>query len=724
MRGLLDGLLELTFTHFESAILRTLDETEHALFKLAERSSSSAQQQKRFEGLREVRHGRADVAPRFLQHVESIFTRIRGAPKPPPAPDTADPSMPLELIDAAVLEEDLALQEIIGKSEIRNSQVLYALAHRLGVLAGTPAWPHDTMPLGPAQLAAAFRCAMQPLDLDTEHRVLAYRQFDRLAMLPIAPFYESVNAYLVAQRVLPNLQMPAGYRRGDSAREALAEQAALEPVLPRDPPEAAPVHDGGDQELFKTLRSLLAEQRRLDGDVPGISEGQVFSASQSDVQSVLGALQRSPGTRATANAAYDSEHFRNTLLVKLRRASPEGRPLRLAEEDSDTVDLIGMLFDHITRSMHGSAGALGLLARLHVPVLRVALDDKTFFTRRDHPARLLLNTIAETAVHWIDDSESDPDLVKKMQIVVDHVSADFDGDVSVFGNLLDDLGRHMQLLARRAEVVERRHVDAAKGRDKLDIARETARSAIVHVLQEGTPTLMVRSLLEHAWTDALALSALRSGKDGSEFKRRVAVAEQLARAAPASPAPEPEPVDAALREDIDAGLRQVGLHDDDVRGVLDNLFPAPGTAPVAAPEHLDRISSALKDKTRLGGGNTDRHAAPVRSPVTLTDAEAEMLERLRKIPFGTWFEFVTNQQGQSVRRKLAWFSTMTGRCLFVNQRGARTEDTTLEQLARDMARGQARVAATEQLSLIDRAWKAIMATLRPQAADPAEAPRA
>ena len=89
-----------------------------------------------------------------------------------------------------------------------------------------------------------------------------------------------------------------------------------------------------------------------------------------------------------------------------------------------------------------------------------------------------------------------------------------------------------------------------------------------------------------------------------------------------------------------------------------------------------------------------------------------MFERLKTLPYGTWFEFRTNQQGDKVRRKLAWFSTLTGRCLFVNQRGARSDERTLEQLARDVVNGQANIIEAEQETLVDRAWKAIVASLK------------
>ncbi|MFI4968591.1 MAG: DUF1631 domain-containing protein [Lysobacterales bacterium] len=717
VRALLDGLLERSSLHFETAVAHVLDEVEHEFFKLAERAGNNVQQQKHFENLRAIKLDRADVVPGFLQYVEAELARVRSvrpAAAPPPLPQRGDT---LELLESSVLEEDLALQEIANKSEIRHSLALHALSQRLGVIAGSPAWPNETLPLGPAHLATAFRFALHKQGLDVEHRVRAYRQFDRIAMLPIGAFYEELNTYLAAERVLPHLRFQSAHRYAEPARDAAAEPAApLSPPQNAASVESAPPASPGDAELFKTLRHLLGERRVADGDRRVASRTDAHLASQGDLQSVLGGLQRGA---ARAAGEHDAEHFKNTLLVKLRRASPQGRPLDLAEEDSDTIDLVGMLFDHISREMRDGSGARALINGLHVPVLRVALGDKTFFTRRDHPARELLNTIAETGSRWIDDTDADPELTGKMQRVVDHVGADFDGDLSVFENLLDDLSRHMQMLARRAEIAERRHIDAARGRDKLEIAREAARIAIARLLQNTAPSPTVRALLERAWTDALALSALRQGEHGSEFKRRVAVAESLVRHA-AAPA---EAVDDSLRSELDAGLRQVGLHGDDVRGVLDNLF-SNTDAREASKETLSRIDHALRDKTRLGGESAPPATAAAKSErakVPLSAAETEALEKLRKLPFGSWFDFVTNQQGTAVRRKLAWYSTMTGHCLFVNQRGARVDDMTLEQLARDMVRGQARVVDTDRTSLIDRAWKAIVDALRPHAAAPAKA---
>ena len=510
-----DALLDLAQAYFDAALPKTLDEVEHALFTLAERARNNTQQQRHFEALREMKRGRHDIAPRFMQHLESSLAQLR-TPAPARAPAETGAGARhslLELVETAALDEGLALRDIAGKADVRHSQALYAYAHRLAVLTSTPVWAVDALPLGPTQLGAALQHALRDLDLAVDTRVLAYRHFDRIALLPIAAFYDGVNTCLIEQQILPNLQWQTNYRYGAAGHGTPDESAdgtplpttapaPTAPVQPAATPGAGPSASGGnaqaapldvvDAALFTTLRNLLGEQRRREGAfraaLPGGSP-----ASRDDLQNVLGSLQRkSPAAGTTVQGYPDSEHLKNSLMVKLRRG-PSGRPLGLAAEDADTVDLVGMLFDHIATDLRGSSDAQSLLGRLQVPVLRVALNDKTFFTRRDHPARELLNTIAETCSRWIDEGDADPDLVEQDAGRRRARHREFDGDLGVFAHLLGDLSRHMQALARRAEVVERRHVDAARGRDKLEIARETARSAIARVLHERHAGPLVRN---------------------------------------------------------------------------------------------------------------------------------------------------------------------------------------------------------------------------------------
>jgi hypothetical protein len=50
----------------------------------------------------------------------------------------------------------------------------------------------------------------------------------------------------------------------------------------------------------------------------------------------------------------------------------------------------------------------------------------------------------------------------------------------------------------------------------------------------------------------------------------------------------------------------------------------------------------------------------------------------------------------------------------------RVDERTMEQLARDIVRGHARVVEAQKDNIIDRAWNAIMTTLRGFSGKPAE----
>ena len=82
------------------------------------------------------------------------------------------------------------------------------------------------------------------------------------------------------------------------------------------------------------------------------------------------------------------------------------------------------------------------------------------------------------------------------------------------------------------------------------------------------------------------------------------------------------------------------------------------------------------------------------------------------MPFGVWIDFVQNQQGDISRRRLSWFSPITDNALFVNQRGQRAAEVSLDSLARMLVNGQARMVTSDRGRLVDRAWQAAVNTLR------------
>lgn len=477
-----------------------------------------------------------------------------------------------------------------------------------------------------------------------------------------------------------------------------------------------------DSEMFDVLRQLLAGRRSLLGKLgnakPGQNGAPSHIASRDDVQSVLGALQ----SRAPAPVLVDGKpqprtvgHLKQDLLSQLREVTPPGQAPKLAEEHGDTIDLVGMLFDHILKDVRPNSPAANLLTKLQVPLLRVALDDKGFFTRKQHPARQMLNTIAESGAYWTSEDEADRTVVDKMHMLVDRVGKEFTGDLTLFDALLSDLSSHMQTQVRKAEVAERRHVEAARGKEKLELARLRAAEAIDSKLAGKRVPKFLHTLLAQAWSDVLALSMLRGGEDSDGFRHQLQIAERLiesavSRRTTGSALIGPTEVQ-GLKNEIEESLAQVGYHSNDAQAISTRLLAASSDEEEEDPASRTELAMRLKSRTRLGqGAEAVGLAGEALAP--LDAAERLCLDQIRHLPFGTWFEFTTNQQGDVTRRRMSWYSTLTGHCLFVNLRGQRVGEYSLNWLAREMRRGTLRIVQAEQDSIIDRAWSAIVGALR------------
>jgi hypothetical protein len=374
-----------------------------------------------------------------------------------------------------------------------------------------------------------------------------------------------------------------------------------------------------------------------------------------------------------------------------------------------------MLFDEIMKDVRPTSPAANLLGKLQVPLLRVALRDKDFFSQQQHPARQVLDAVAETGAYWAGEDAADRELLGNVERLVERIGQEFDGDINVFNTMLSELANQTQAVIRRAEVAERRHVEAARGKEKLAIAQAHASRIMNEIILAHPVPKFTSQLLNQAWSDVLALTALRHGEDSEEWRRQVEVATQIAATASASAAGAGEsqavadPRQAAeLSQHVEQSLMQVGYHADEAAAISQRLSASADESD--DPASRTELAMKVKARARLGANAVTKHAGIQLPP--LDEEEQRWLELVKALPFGTWMEFVTNQQGDVVRRRLSWFSPNSGHCLFINHRGQKMGDYTLDTLARAMAKGQVRVIEQKKESLLDRALHGVMGLLR------------
>lgn len=711
-------------------------EAEKALFRRANQSRNNTEQEQCLASMREVQKRRSMIVRQVLALLPE---RLRTFGERLDKPAHHGLQSGLELLAEQSQDQSIILDDIAARAEARATMPLFELGHRYAVLAASPIMESDRQPFGPVALCDCIRQIVTELDIAPEHQIEIYRAFDKKVLQQIVRLCDALNAKLVARGILPHLrtfaprrqnegnQSRRDYQDPDSADGAQEEESAE--TAARGPaggdaagdyrgPQAAPMADAGDTpqdaEMYQALSELLSLRRRQMGPVP--VSGKRRTPSQGDLNQVLGNLQQKPSTMLSPEGKLQPrsmQNLRRDMLAQLRRTSADGSAPHFSPQQLDVMELMTMLFDRLSEDIHSTPGNY-LLSELQAPLLRVAMDDQSFFTNRHHPARGWLDKVAEASARWGSDQgedDGDPALIERIHGMNRAINRDFDGDPAVFEGMSSDLQKQLDQLEHKAKVTERRYVEASRGRERLELARQRAGELVAERIAAGNMPSLTRNLLQHAWTDVLALSLLRQGEDGDDFKRNLRIADVLGKDGSAAVDIAPE----TLRSEIERGLTQVGMAPKEADLLAREASGLQSENPdEISDDQLTRTELAMKLKQRkpVGAEQIDEEQDAARPVPEPDDEHAAMVARIKQMAFGTWFEFDDPERETPVRRKMAWFSTKTGRCLFVNRRGVRTHDTTIDHLAQSMIAGTARLPPPDEGSFIDRAWKAILRNLK------------
>lgn len=727
--------------HWAEPTLRLcLDRFDKRLYEHAEQSRNHFDEQRCFDSRHLVKHGRTVFVQSFCAKLRESFECMGADEEARTAHALSLHS--LTLLDHTEHELTAALDTLATRGEAQNGPILSELSYRLAVLVASPPLEGKELPIGPQNLARILRIASEPLNLPIEHRLLLLQEFGSTVSRTLVSLYEGINAKLLADGILPRLRSftvtrPAhgpSYTGSSSGAAASASTATSHASARKNEPIA----------VLETLRDLLSRQRAHPSGAASSTER---NATPDELQTALSALQQHmvQVTDRTSRELRSAQRLQEELLYQLNLGLPAGSArMQLTPEQGDTVELVAMLFEQLAQQLHHGPDAHTLLSNLQLPLLRLAVTDRDFFDQREHPARQLLGRLAEALDTWVDgaNSETDRQLLAKLGQLVERAQQE-PPTAGLYTSLLADIDYHLMQLVRKAQTSERRHVEAMQGRERLEQARQRADELMAERFAIVSPRGLLRTLLERAWTDVLALTLLRHDEHSEAFLHQLRITDQLLGQFPVS-----DPL--ALRQEVEAGLQQIGMHADEAEQVAQRLIsvetpppsaatpaapdiPKPAIAEAVNPELVPQVEPApatvaktpsprladppsatdlairLKQRQRLGEHRAEETPQPTQAAVVppLGLREARIHNHLRQLPFGTWFEFTDLATGKVTQQKLAWFSPVSGNSLFVNRRGQRNDVMNLQELARAIADGRVRELPTQEENLIDRAWHAL-----------------
>ena len=742
--ALLQNVRDQAVVFCKSALAELYDKADDSLFELADKAASNAEQGMFFEVMRTLRLKRGEL---ISSCADGLMTRFDGLTRVAPHDETEPQPFAIDslsLVQPDDLEQSVAVDGMVKRAAAHNQLALQHLALRISSLSK---WQVDetSNPLSPSVLADLFVESFAALDLDIKVRLIILKLFERHLCNRLDDLYGDVNTLLVRAGILSDLKLGSvPGSRPHAGPVVRRNEASLHSSSGRtaDAPTGAMASD--HQEVLSVFSQLIGSWRHASGDTALSSPG-VIGAEPMQSDELLDLLAHLPADQAQTSAR---DLRRNVYRQLNSRRHATGKAQSLDRVDDDVISLVSMLFEFILDDELLPTTVKALVARLQLPVLRVAIADKAFFSLSRHPARRLLNELARATVGWNDQDDLRRDqLYILLENMVGRLLIEPNPSADLFESLHAELASFVKVEQRRSGRLEQRTRDAEEGKAKVEAARAQVAESLNRLLLGRTLPVSVVAALRDTWSQVMQITWLRQGPESDAWREVVNTAERLVGSVEA---PEQgcalSELDAANHEvlgRVDQGLELIG-HDEPQRAtvmtMLEALQQAARATLVVASEPAPQITeapapveSALRTATRiLRGSQPEPAAAPqmpaaieavhIAEPVLETAEKEESVELVTDLPSaravawvsglhaGSWFELAPAEGQPTQRCKLAGIISFSGNHIFVNRSGVKVAEYRAPALQRHFDMGLIQLVDDNQL--FDRALESVIGNLR------------
>ena len=717
-----------------------LDCTDDALFEMADKSHNNLDHHLYFDSMRQIRLHRETIQKSFVDEVNRAFDRLfTGSQNGTGDAEDGDPEE-IQLLNNDELEISVAISGIVSKITSQFSLPIMEVTKRLDHLAKHATVIERRNPLGPQMVSEAFVAAMSCLDVDIRIRIILLKLFERTVMQNMGPVYDETNHMLVQAGVLKDLRSSLSRNRDTDERRAHPAEAPRHPsvagpqqwrsgsiegsghaasfssgsIANGGAPGAGAGYSAGD---FGVIQSLLAGIRNSGGQPP--APGTIIATPQ--LLRVLDAAQAEFGQQQIGlNQVPPLVDLRQ--LVASRAANLTGRPQNnLSRNDEDVVNFIGMLFDYILNDRNLAIPMKALIARLQIPIVKLAILDKGFFEKSSHPARQLLNELSSAGIGWSSASELKRDAVyDRIESVIIRVLNGFNDNPLIFEQLLQELRDFRTQDSARNARMEQRVKETETGKAKTLAAKQEVQQFINQKVAGLRLPREVGRFLSEVWSRVLVYAMLTEGESSAVWQALMSTLDDLLWSV--QPLDHPDQMDqrdqshGALLQRLTAGMNVVQLAAAEQGQWLEII-----------QDQLEEVSQ--NDRRYFDEGSFEEGAIAgipeqyvemeqiiLAEPTEVTDSylgqapDAEFADQIARMTEGTWVEFHSDPSSPALRCKLTTIVEPGARYVFVNRRGMKVAEKTRMALARELQ--DHKLTILNDAQVFDRALEAVIGNLR------------
>lgn len=644
----------------------------------------------------------------------------------------------LKLQSMEVLDEVVAARSLAKSIESASLNDLPPLHQRMAGLRGDVTLKITDNAFGPVSIVGALLGAMQTVTSDPDMRLSWLRGLTLMSGLGFRDVYADMNRYLAdGGAAIPSVRVQTGGEAAagsggfaspagniDSLAQRLSgapdggatgEIAVAEAIAAAQAGNSLPLQSlasnlvslvnrlqhvvpgiaGGPAANDPSLANMLREREALQISAAlgfsndGTSRQPVLQAVDRQLLSTLTALQNSVAAANAYAGAGSAQGVGAPQASVLREVVPGYATGDISVLDATTTELVAMLFDFVLARRELRDEVKVLLGRLQIPMLKAAMVDRGFFSRKNHPGRQLLNRLADLGIGWNPEDGSDDAVFLKIREVVDQINRDFVDDLGTFTGALVDVEQFIAGIELDAQPAIEAETKEAEVADKHFAALQTAKEAVdSRVTQHALPE-PVREFIEVAWQPHLQDALLEEGRDSKKYEDAVGALDELIWSV--------SPKEHAA-ERVQLGKRLPGLvkrlrgslkslSDDTVNPFFDKLF---------------EVHAGL-----LKGNRPDYVAPEPVEEIEMSEDFDPFHELVKRMERNQWIE-ISDEKGALTYAKLAWISPQGSTYLFTTRHGRKAASLSPMELAEWFRTDRARMIESEPI--VDRALAGMFQT--------------
>ncbi len=759
------------------ALMSSVDDT---LFDLSDKAGSGGEQNIYFDAMRILRLNRADIIGEVVvQATQATDALMHRKPAFMTTGAAEIDELEMGLVEHDDLERDLAIDDMVIKTHRAHENALFLIHRRLENLFGIEELKPEDNPFDPLPIARAYKSAIAAQDIGIKVELILYKLFDKRVLGAFAQLYGEINACLVQNAILPDLKPPKLEAVTNPSTPSTQDSSLSSLLDAMSAGEAPPAGEEGGG-LMSVLSQLIAAQGGGGGGAgagggggggAGVMVAPVL-AGGGDVVTALNKLQH---VAPQADGTIDWSQLKLQIVGDVKeRVGDDVSGIGRVEES--TIDLVSMLFDFVFDDDALPDQVKVCIGRLQIPILKLALLDKSFFSRKNHPARRLLNELSRAGLGWSEEEEAQSDnLLGKISTLVGRVLEDFDEDPEIFNEVLEEFVTYTDQERRRAEEKEAKSARDAQDRERVKIARVVAEESIKRIIGSAAlPEDFIR-FLNSVWRDFLVKVYYAKGSDSKLWEKALNIAAMLVwTLTPKHSSAEREhliEILPSLLKSVREGMRYMSRSESEQESLLSRLAieharmvqhseadrPPPTSPRVTAaepPPRRSEVEAEGEDDTgtyvtipleaAMPGDEGTEEIVDIDGRSFMARKVGEInrmlvegkfqvyaeveIERARALialesTDDTLLQQVRNlpdgtwmefviNEEETLRAKLSWKSLISGKYFFVNRRGLKVREMVLEELAAMILAGHARLI--DDSPVLDRAIESLVSSMGPE----------